>query len=69
MRPQYNGAAPDIARAQVQYLQAIDIARSQSAKLWELRAAADLAGLWRNEGRTIAAYCLLSRIFSWFTEG
>ena len=60
---------PDLLGAEAQYLQALDIARNQSAKLWELRAALNLAQLWRDNGRTIEARHLLSPILGWFTEG
>jgi predicted ATPase len=42
--------APDSARAEACFLQAIDIARSQEARMLELRAATDLARLWRDIG-------------------
>ena len=48
---------------------AIEIARSQKAKSWELRAATNLAGLWRDEGRTDEARELLAPVYDWFTEG
>jgi predicted ATPase len=60
---------PDLSGAQMQYLQAIDIARSQSAKLWELRAAMSIARLWRNQSKDEQARDLLTPIYSWFTEG
>ena len=41
---------PDRARAEACFLKAIDIARSQEARLLELRAATDLARLWRDAG-------------------
>jgi tetratricopeptide (TPR) repeat protein len=48
---------------------AIDRARDQNAKLWELRAATALARLWRAEGKTIDASNLLRPVYDWFTEG
>ena len=51
------------------YRKALDIAREQEAKLWELRAAASLARLWRDQGRRVAARDLLSPVYGWFTEG
>jgi predicted ATPase len=60
---------PDFAGAQAEFLQAMDIARRQSAKLWELRAAVSLARLWRDQDRKSDAYHLLSPIYAWFTEG
>ncbi|GAC1555998.1 MAG: AAA family ATPase [Beijerinckiaceae bacterium] len=48
---------------------AIQIARSQKAKSWELRAATTLARLLADRGDGAAACELLSPIYSWFTEG
>ena len=39
------------------------------AKLWQLRAATDLARLWRDQGRRGEAHALLSPLYNWFTEG
>jgi tetratricopeptide (TPR) repeat protein len=41
---------PDRVRAEASFLKAIEIARSQEARLLELRAAIDLARLWRDTG-------------------
>jgi predicted ATPase len=49
--------------------EAIRVARGQGARLLELRAATDLAGLWRDEGRWAEAHALLAPIYGWFTEG
>ena len=51
------------------YRKALGIAREQEAKLWELRAAASLARLWRDQGRRAAARDLLGPVYGWFTEG
>jgi predicted ATPase len=52
------------------FTQAIDIARNQSAKLFELRAAISIACLWRDQGKRAGAYDLLAPICcAWFTEG
>jgi predicted ATPase len=51
------------------YRKALGIAREQEAKLWELRAAASLARLWRDQGRRSAARDLLAPVYDWFTEG
>jgi tetratricopeptide (TPR) repeat protein len=51
------------------FWQAIRIARRQSAKYWELRASTSLARLWRQQGKKVEAYTMLSEIYNWFTEG
>jgi predicted ATPase len=51
------------------YRKALSIAREQEAKMWELRAAASLAGLRRDQGRRAEAHDLLAPIYGWFTEG
>jgi class 3 adenylate cyclase/predicted ATPase len=51
------------------YRQALSIAREQEAKLWELRAAASLARLRRDQGRRAEARELLASVYGWFTEG
>jgi predicted ATPase len=45
------------------------VARRQSAKFWELRAALDLGRLWRDQGKLAEARDLLAPIYGWFTEG
>jgi predicted ATPase len=51
------------------YRKALSIAREQEAKLWELRAAASLARLRRDQGRHAEARDLLAPVYGWFTEG
>ncbi|MBV8523976.1 MAG: AAA family ATPase [Acetobacteraceae bacterium] len=51
------------------FRRALDTARGQSAKLWELRAAINLAQLWLDHGSRQAARDLLAPIYGWFTEG
>jgi predicted ATPase len=48
---------------------ALEIARDQSAKSWELRAATSLARLWQQQGKKTEAHRLLSHTYNWFTEG
>jgi predicted ATPase len=48
---------------------AIEIAREQSAKSWELRATTSLARLLDNRGRREEARAMLADIYNWFTEG
>jgi class 3 adenylate cyclase/predicted ATPase len=51
------------------YRKALSIAEEQRAKLWELRAAASLARLRRDQGRHAEARDLLAPVYGWFTEG
>jgi class 3 adenylate cyclase/predicted ATPase len=51
------------------YRKALSIAEEQGAKLWELRAAAGLARLHRDQGRPAEARDLLAPVYGWFTEG
>ena len=51
------------------YRKALSIAEEQAAKLWELRAAASLARLRRDQGRHAEARDLLAPVYGWFTEG
>ena len=51
------------------YTQALDIARRQSAKSLELRAAVSLGQLWREQGKHSQARQLVAEIFGEFSEG
>jgi predicted ATPase len=55
--------------AEDSYRRALEVAQRQSARFWELRAALDLARLWRDEGKRTEARDLLSPVCGWFTEG
>jgi predicted ATPase/DNA-binding SARP family transcriptional activator len=59
----------DEDKAEASFLKAIEIARRQSAKSWELRATISLARQWHNQGRVEDARQVLGEIYSWFTEG
>ena len=62
-----NGAA--CAESQDNFLRAIEIARQQKAKSFELRAAISLARLWTTTGKETQAKRMLTKIYGWFTEG
>ena len=55
--------------AEADFLDAIALAQRMSAKAWELRAAMNLARLWRDQGRQRQARDLLAPVYSWFTQG
>jgi predicted ATPase len=48
---------------------ALEVARRQQAKWWELRAAMSLAQLWQQQGKREEARALLAPVYNWFTEG
>jgi class 3 adenylate cyclase/tetratricopeptide (TPR) repeat protein len=48
---------------------AIDMAREQSARAWELCATTSLARLLTKEGKRAEARAMLAEIYNWFTEG
>ena len=59
----------DAAKAQACFERGLDIARSQQARSWQLRAATSLARLWRDQGKPLEARDLLAPVYAWFTEG
>jgi predicted ATPase len=60
---------PDAAKAQEYFESALEVARQQQAKSWELRAAMSMARLWRDQGKHQQAHDLLAPVYGWFTEG
>jgi class 3 adenylate cyclase/predicted ATPase len=62
-------AVPDAAQAAACFYQALDVARQQQAKSFELRAATSLARLWQSQDKCQAASDLLAPVYEWFTEG
>ena len=72
-----------VAEAEACFLKAIEVARKQSAKSWELRATRSLVCLRQQQARRDAshparhearnrlaeAHSMLSEVYHWFTEG
>jgi predicted ATPase len=64
------GGGRDLAdEAQSSLEAAVASARRQDARTLELRAARDLAQLWRDQGKVQQARELLAPVYGWFTEG
>jgi predicted ATPase len=55
--------------AEGSYRKAIEIARRQSAKSFELRATTGLSRLLQQQGRHEEARGMLSGVYGWFSEG
>jgi tetratricopeptide (TPR) repeat protein len=62
-------ALNDLPAAKASFQKSIDVARRQSARLYELRASSSLARLWRDQGKRAEACDLLAPVYGWFTEG
>src|SRR4029077_10121853 len=57
------------AEAESCFHRALEIARNQQAKSFELRTATSLARLWQQQGKRQEAYDLLAPVYGWFSEG
>jgi predicted ATPase len=55
--------------AEAGFQKAIEVARAQGAKTYELRAVTSLSRLWQQQGRVEEARRLLHECYDWFTEG
>jgi predicted ATPase len=58
-----------VAEAEVSFLRALEIARQQEARAWELRAAMSLARLAQQQGKRTEARSRLAEIYAGFTAG
>jgi class 3 adenylate cyclase/predicted ATPase len=61
--------SPNMQEAETSFQKGIKVAQSQAAKLLELRAAASLASLQRDQDMPAEARETLTPVFGWFTEG
>ncbi|MGH8064302.1 MAG: AAA family ATPase [Candidatus Entotheonellia bacterium] len=61
--------APAEVEAETCFHRAIDVARSQHAKSFELRAAMGLSRLWQRQGKRPEARAMLAMVYGWFAEG
>ncbi len=62
--------SPDQAdAAEACFRQAIETARRQQSRAWELRATMSLARLWQRQGRYDEARGVLATVYGKYTEG
>ena len=57
------------ADAEAALRMALTSARQRSSRIFELRAACDLARLWAEQGERSRGHDLLRPVYGWFTEG
>jgi predicted ATPase len=69
LRAQLFIASEEWTRAESSLGAALEIARQQDARSFQLRSATSLARLWRDQSRHREAYDLLAPIYGKFTEG
>jgi adenylate cyclase len=62
-------ASGALEAAEACFQSSMAVARSQRARLSELRAAVNLARLWSKGGRRNEAHDLVAPLYAWFTEG
>jgi class 3 adenylate cyclase/predicted ATPase len=55
--------------AENSFRRAIEIARTQGARMWELRASRSLADLLAKQGKREEARTTVADVYGWFTEG
>jgi class 3 adenylate cyclase/predicted ATPase len=63
------GTKRDVVRAEAYFANALEIARKQQARSWELRAAMSAARLLFARGDREPARDILAPVFGWFTQG
>jgi class 3 adenylate cyclase/tetratricopeptide (TPR) repeat protein/ribosomal protein L40E len=63
------GNQPAAPEAEECFRAALEVARAQEARWWELRATTSLARLLAAQGRHGEACAMLTAIYNWFTEG
>ena len=62
-------SAAEAPAVEVAYRAAIECARAQGAKYYELQAMTSFARWLKSQRRATEAYDLLAEIYNWFTEG
>jgi predicted ATPase len=69
LRAEFLLAEGDTMGAETALQNAIEVARGQSARSWELRATTALSRLWLEQGKAAEARQALKAIYEWFSEG
>jgi predicted ATPase len=69
LQSQVPGPKSQVEEAEECFHKALNVARQQSAKSWELRAVMSLSRLWLSQGKKAEARQMLAEIYGWFTEG
>jgi predicted ATPase len=62
-------ASDNQVEAEACFRKALEIARTQQGKSFELRTASSLARLWQQQGKCEEARQVLGEVYGWFTEG
>jgi hypothetical protein len=62
-------SSADASEVAAAYRAAIDCARGQGAKYYELQASTSYARWLNSQGRSVEAQTQLTEIYGWFTEG
>jgi hypothetical protein len=62
-------AQAKVAEAEDHFRRAIEVAKTQGARIWELRATANLAVLLDQQGKRAEARAMLAEVYGCFTEG
>jgi predicted ATPase/DNA-binding winged helix-turn-helix (wHTH) protein len=60
---------PNVADAELCFVQSLECSRRQGARGWKLRTATDLAALFASQGKSDQGRALLEPVFQHFTEG
>jgi class 3 adenylate cyclase/predicted ATPase len=60
---------PDVAKAEAHFARALEVARQQQAKSWELRAAMSMARHLYAQDERGRARDVLAPVYGWFTQG
>ncbi len=58
-----------VEEAESLFVRAVEIARRQQTRAWELRATLSLCRLWQHQGKGKEAHERLAALYGWFAEG